>query len=489
MSPFDAARYARLLEGLEVTEVLLSYANANNDIVRIDSEYFKKQHLQDEALRRRRAYRRLGDMGAQVRSFGAYSLNNEVEYVSAGVPFVRGVNMKNGRVGFSDMQYIRPEAHRLLWKSEVKEGMVLLSMSGTIGDVAIATASWPYPVNSNQDIAKIETRGACNPFVLYAFLLSQYGQSYLKREARGSVQQHVFLSQIEQLEVPDFGAVLGRRLQEVIVDSECHQLSAESQQRSAQETLLHALGLDGWNAPEPLSYVRRSSEAFGAERFDAEYFHPQKASALLALRSLSDATVGDLFSSVRQLWQPDAGSPSDLVRNYDLNDALVPFLDGNKSPVARSEIASTKKLLKAGDLVVSRLRSYLREIAIVEPSAEFPMVASTEYIVLRPRSDTAVPVEALLVYLRSPLPQIVLKWSQDGSNHPRFDEKEILRMPVPRALIADPAPYVNAMQRLKASKQRAGELLAAATRAVEIAIEDSEAAALAYLDQVAPHAH
>jgi type I restriction enzyme, S subunit len=62
-------------------------------------------------------------------------------------------------------------------------------------------------------------------------------------------------------------------------------------------------------------------------------------------------------------------------------------------------------------------------------------------------------------------------------------------MPVPRKLIANPEPYVDAMQKLKASKQRAGELLAAATRAVEIAIEDSEAAALAYLDKVAPRAH
>ena len=85
----------------------------------------------------------------QVRSFGAHSLNNEVEYLDAGVPFIRGVNMKGGRVSFSDMFYIRSEAHKLLWKSEVKEGMVLLSMSGTIGDVAIATARWPYPVNSN----------------------------------------------------------------------------------------------------------------------------------------------------------------------------------------------------------------------------------------------------------------------------------------------------------------------------------------------------
>ena len=171
MSPFDAARYARLLEGLEVTEVLASYASANNDVLRIDSEYFQRQYLADEIMRRQRPYRRLEEIGAQVRSFGAYSLNNEVEYLDAGVPFIRGVNMKGGRVSFAEMLYISKDANQILWKSEVKEGMVLLSMSGTIGEVAIATGGWPYPVNSNQDIAKIETGGSCSPHVLYAFLL------------------------------------------------------------------------------------------------------------------------------------------------------------------------------------------------------------------------------------------------------------------------------------------------------------------------------
>jgi type I restriction enzyme S subunit len=45
------------------------------------------------------------------------------------------------------------------------------------------------------------------------------------------------------------------------------------------------------------------------------------------------------------------------------------------------------------------------------------------------------------------------------------------------------------MQTLKAAKQHAKKLLEAAKRAVEIAIEDSEAAALAYLSEVAPTAH
>jgi len=80
-----------------------------------------------------------------------------------------------------------------------------------------------------------------------------------------------------------------------------------------------------------------SSQAFAAGRFDAEYFHPAKAQALADLRALSDLCVGDLFDSIRELWQPTetAGSP---VRNYDVADALGPFLDPAKLPTASEDI-------------------------------------------------------------------------------------------------------------------------------------------------------
>lgn len=85
-----------------------------------------------------------------------------------------------------------------------------------------------------------------------------------------------------------------------------------------------------------------------------------------------------------------------------------------------------------------------------------------------------------MIYLRSLLPQLVFKWSQDGSNHPRFDEKELLRLPVPRILIEQANDYVKTVRSIIAEREQATQLLDAAKRAVEIAIEDSEAAALAY---------
>ncbi len=130
----------------------------------------------------------------------------------------------------------------------------------------------------------------------------------------------------------------------------------------------------------------------------------------------------------------------------------------------------------------ARKVAYRREIAVVLPSDDgITAVASTEFIVLRPKKETTLAVEALLIFLRSRLPQILFKWSRDGSNHPRFNECEVL----PRALITDQAACETAVRQMVMHRQRATRLLDAAKRAVEIAIEDSDAAALSFLERAA----
>ena len=110
-------------------------------------------------------------------------------------------------------------------------------------------------------------------------------------------------------------------------------------------------------------------------------------------------------------------------------------------PTNARVIRSTKKLFRYGDLVISRLRSYLKEIAIVRCSPSDLCVGSSEFVVLRPQSGECS-VSLLMVYLRSPLVQTVLAWSQDGSNHPRFDEHDLLAIPLPDR-VADIQPEID----------------------------------------------
>ena len=151
------------MEGLEISEIQYKYVRNKNDVFRVDSNYFQKDFLIKESIIRDKKHATLLELGAKLKSFGAYSLNNSVNYFESGIPFIRGVNMKKGRISFNDMIYIDSTANSLLWKSEIKPEMILLSMSGSIGDVAIASKKWNYPINSNQDIAKIDTCGRINP--------------------------------------------------------------------------------------------------------------------------------------------------------------------------------------------------------------------------------------------------------------------------------------------------------------------------------------
>ena len=356
---------------------------------------------------------------------------------------------------------------------------MLLSIIGTIGETSLVKTKQDATCSCKLAILRPKS---IEPAYLATYLSSAVGRALTERWKRGAVQTGLLLEDMDQLPVPRFGKAFEGRIATLVSDAFEAQSASAQAIDEAETALLIALGLKNWQPSEVLTYVRNSGQAFSAMRFDAEYFHPAKTGALAKLSALSDCTVGDLFNSVRELWQPDDDSGPDVVRNYDLTDALSPFLDGSKEPRERATIASTKKTIRAGDLVVSRLRSYLKEIALVQSGGDVPMVASTEYIVLRPKTSDGLPVEALMIFLRSALPQTVFKWSQDGSNHPRFDEKELLRLPVPRALILQSKEYVAAVLSVISKRERATKLLEAAKRAVEIAIEQDEKAALAYLD-------
>lgn len=470
------------MEGLEASVLSFSEVKSDNRDIRIDSPYFSREALAADALIASRNPEKVNKIASDVRSFGAYALTNEFEYQDEGIPFLRCTNFAGDFINFGDVLRISREAHTLLHKSEVTPGMVLLSMSGSVGSVAVALDTWKYPINSNQDIAKIVPASVC-PFYLAAFLSSSFGQTQLDRLPVGSVQQHIFLWMIERISVPRFSAALEEKVGALAKAAYERNEAVGQFFTQAEKTLLESLGLADWTPPEPLSYTARASDAFAAGRLDAQYFMPAKEQVRQSLAALPGRVLGDRMDSIRDMFVPDRAPPEMQVRNYDVTDALVPLLDAEKEPQAAGEIGSIKKTLKDGDLAISRLRAYLREIAVVRTGDDIPSVGSSEFIVLRPkRGQRDISPETLMVFLRSAPAQTILKWCQDGSQHPRFSEGDLLSIPVPDAVASVSDQITSIVQEGFAARYKARQLLEAAKRAVEIAIEDGEPAALAFLD-------
>ncbi len=463
---------------------MFSYALNNNEIFRLDSNYFKKEYLYEESLIRRMEYTKLIKYGVALRSFGAYSLNNNVTYLDEGIPFIRGVNMKQGYISFNNMIFISNEANSLLWKSEIKPEMVLLSMSGTVGDVAIASKYWDYPINSNQDIAKIDTKGGLNPYYLYVFLLTKYGQNYLVREARGSVQQHVFLSQIEQFDIPRLSKEFVITIQHLIEKIEATQKASEISYDNAENLLLKELGIKDYLPSTQNVNVKYFKDSFLATgRLDAEYYQPKYDDLFSLLDSYSGGltTIGNLASDILngaevREYQPEGVAYLRVgdLKNLDIDADSVVRID----PV--SAMKGLEKIdLQAGDVLVSRSGS-LAVTAVVEPEWENALISS--HLIRIRIADKRINPYYLALYLSTlPGKMQIQQWS-NGGVQPEISQPALKSIVVP--ILAQSAQQEIRALILEARKLRAlsASLLETAKRAVEIAIEQDEAAGMAYID-------
>lgn len=132
------------------------------------------------------------------------------------------------------------------------------------------------------------------------------------------------------------------------------------------------------------------------------------------------------------------------------------------------------------DIITSTVRPIRRLSAQIDPDQN-GYVCSSGFVVLEP---TGIRPELLLTFLRLPIICELMDLLASASMYPAISEAEILGLPLPSVDDATEKAVVAAVQEGRAARARAHSLLDAAKRAVEIAIEDSEAAALAYLDKM-----
>ncbi len=474
VEPFNESKYRTLMDGLEATEISFSYIISANDILRLDSFYFSKAFLQEENIINTIHHLPLKQMMKSLRSFGAYSLNNEVEYIEKGVPLIRGVNLKAGTVDFSNMVFISEKSHKLLWKSEVYPKTILLSMSGTIGDVALANDFLPYPINSNQDIAKIELKKGFNPYFVFAFLGTKYGQNYLLREARGSVQQHVFLSQIEQFKIPIFSPQF-QNMVEYIVNS-FHEKLEKSKQLyfNAESLLLSNLGFENYTLNTSGIAIKSFKSSFGISgRFDSEYYQPKYEE--IETRISAEGTVASSCILHDTNFVPDDKVEyryielSNIGKNGEISDVKIAV--GEDLPTR------ARRLVKKGQVIVSSIEGSLGSCALIYDEYDGAVCSTGFYIV----SSDKINSETLLTIFKSSAIQALMKKRCSGTILTAINKDEFLSLPIPTVDTDIQLEIAKKIKESFALRKKSIELLELAKTAVEVAIEQGEDNAMVLL--------
>ena len=105
---------------------------------------------------------KIGDLDLDIGD-GNYSTKypSQSAFISEGVPFLRAVNLKKGRVVWPDMRFISPELHSELRKGHTKRNDTILVTRGNIGEVAFVTDEF-VGANMNAQLVRLNGHDRIN---------------------------------------------------------------------------------------------------------------------------------------------------------------------------------------------------------------------------------------------------------------------------------------------------------------------------------------
>lgn len=458
--------------------MLLSEVRSENEKLRIDSGYFAKPMLLAE--RRIRAYASgYDELGAVFSRFvkGIFDINADA-YVDEGVPFVRIQNLKDGLIDTRGLAFLPEDLHEAESKTQLLKGDIVLSKTAypaaSLVTLERANASQDTIATTLSDYGRAHFRASA----VVAYLNSTTGQALLWRQFQGNVQLHLSLDDGRKVPMPRLSDRLQAAVEECFGKAETLRSSASLYIARAEQSLLHALGLDAWTPPEALSYVRTSSHAFAAGRLDAQFFAP-RVEQLLARLGRDGLRLSDLAPARHERFEPTGSGDFDYIEIGSLG------VDGTAAsesvPMAEAPSRATQHV-RAGDVITSTVRPIRRLSALVAPEQD-GAVCSSGFVVLQPQGISG---EVLLTYLRLPLVCELMDLHTSATMYPAISESDLLALPIPAIAPSVQAQVQDAVRQSAHARQRATRLLDAAKRAVEIAIEDSEAAALAHLAAANP---
>lgn len=128
-----------------------------------------------------------------------------------------------GFLGSSEMLEIKPNPEKFLSKNQndiedlfLKDGDVLISRSGTIGNIAYASKTLQKYLISEHSI---RLRNLQNPGYIYAFLKTDIGQILIKTNIFGSVVNQIEPKHLENILIPNPPEILKKEVHNLIVKS------------------------------------------------------------------------------------------------------------------------------------------------------------------------------------------------------------------------------------------------------------------------------
>jgi len=468
------------LEGLEASEINFSQTTLENQVFRIDSQYFRKQYLLDDLNIHKFPIERLGNLAFITDGQHGY---HEVDEASP----IRHLTAKNTSGWFANdtgADRIASWVNENNQRSSLQKDDLILSTRGTVGCCAIVDVD-VLPANIDQDVARIKLGNPLiSPSTLLAFLNSSVGQDWMERNQTGMVQQGLALWRVREMPIPIFTTNYQGVIDRVISISKQKISESKAKYTQAESLLLNTLGLADFSPSTEAVNIKSFKDSFAATgRLDAEAYQPKydQLRDVLECYSRGVTTIAELAGQITngaevRVYQEEGVA---YLRVGDLKNLTIDASSVVRIDPANAEKGLEKIGLQAGDVLVSRSGS-LAVTAVVEPEWADALISS--HLIRLRVTDTRIDPYYLALFLGAMPGKMQIQQLSNGGVQPEINQPALKSILVP-------IPTQSAQQEIRrlilsARKLRDSsyELLDVAKRAVEIAIEQDENAGMAYIE-------
>ena len=475
------------MKGLECTEVEARHVFAQTETKRFDPEYFQRQHLVDE--------RTVASAGSRFKTFADFGLRIDASafypaiedyYGSGNLPFLRVADVDTV-IDFEECTRIPAElCQRFPTLSRVQPGDIVFTKGGSVARVGLVTEQAAV----SRDLISLNSSMPAEQDRLFLFVYFQtsFFNRVLLRSSSQTSRPHLTITPVRNLPLFEGTAELKTRCAALVKESYRHRATALEERNRAETVLFRRLGLENWEPPRELTYVRRLSEVLAWKRMDAEFFSPSYEALLDVLRREGAVRLGDVLREpvrrgISPVYCEDGDVPVINSQHVGKTELILKDNRTTRLEVIHSKLSVGRTgLVRHGDVLlnstgritIGRCQSVLDEITAV---------ADNHISIIRLQAELDAVFLACFLNTMPGLMQTERSYTGSSGQielRPELVEDYLIWAPAEQVQLA----IRTHMERAHAARVKSRLLLDRAREAVELAIEATDAAAVQLLAAV-----
>ena len=451
------------MEGLEIKEKKLYEVLSNKDF-RIDSSFYTKEPKKNPDL----IYAKIGEHLISSQ----YGISIEMNTDSVGYPIYR-MNEIHDMLCDLDVDKCADITQAEYDRFALKDRDVLFNRTNSfewVGRTGIYYQNDDIQRTFASYLVRLNPKDSILPEYLCAYLNCKYGEWDVKRRARQSINQtNVNPEEVKEIEIPILDIDLQQKIRNCFTQANSLRILSQKAYSDAELILNNELGTNAIAVANVNVSQKRFSDFVDNGRLDAEYYQPKYDEIIRTISQYpyGHDKIGNLYILRDKNFLPDNNTRYKYIELSDIG--VNGEISGSTYEYGSNLPSRARRVVHTGDIIISSIEGSLQNGAL----------CSTGFYVLSPRSINS---ETSLVLFKSSAIQALLKRACTGTilTAMNKDEFTAINLPVINKDIQNKIADVIRQSTILHSKSK--HLLKITKTAVEIAIEQGEAAAIKLLD-------